>query len=254
MKHMTGFILMAVILAACAGGSSFGKPNCNEKEGYCVEVRAEEPVLYGEPVTVTVTVTSEKDIPEMGLSLYYDPGTFKEEQHEWEKDVKDYSTYPGGESWVVAVNAKQPLSFTRVLYPQYEEGWFSIFAFASAVIETSSGKTSSRVGDEIGIHLTREGGTVYLANTPLPSHGPQIAATMDPNTLATVRAMPTDTPWPTLTAQELPTTIPDQTLPAPGTPTPLPVIKATETPTLEPLDKTESPPPLILGTQPYPYP
>jgi hypothetical protein len=81
----------------------------------------------------------------------------------------------------------------------------------------------------IRIYMTKEGGKVYLSGTSIPVTQPELVDTMAPSLLATLKAMPTDTLYPTLTA-----------------------VKTTEAPPPEVLGTPAYPPPETPTGQPYP--
>jgi hypothetical protein len=69
MKRFLFCILFAAILTACSGASSQGTHECNKQEGVCIYIKAEEPIVVGEPATITVTVKCDKDISDLLISL-----------------------------------------------------------------------------------------------------------------------------------------------------------------------------------------
>lgn len=218
MKRTLACILLLLSLTACASAVS-DKGDCSGNGEVCIKVRAEEPIRFGEPVIVTITVTSGKDITDLGVSLYHDVDVVVEGPQSWEKDLQDAAIFKGGASCGVAIKANHPLTFTRKLYLPPREGEVWIKAEAST--------QSLRTADTISIYVTRQGGTVYLSGTSIPiTPGP--LPTVDPVLLATLRAMPTETSWPTLT--------------------PIPPVPLLVTPTSPPYPPPGSPPP---GT-PYP--
>ncbi len=218
MKRFWVCVFLLVGLTACGGASSFGKHNCSSGGEVCIEVRAEEPIAWGEPVTVNITVTSEKDISDIGISLSHNADVNMEKSQGWEKDSRDITFFDGGVSWVTTVEANRSITFKRILYLPPSDGMFYIIAGA---------RTSNlEAGDEIDIYMTHEGGKVYLSGTRFPiTPGPQLVDTMDPSVLATFQARPTKTPYPTM-----------------------PPVPPTETPPPEILGTPAYPPPEILGT------
>ena len=85
MKRLLAFILLIVSLTACTGASPFGKHNCSHGGEVCVEVRAEEPISYDGAVTVSITVISEKEISDLGISLSHNADVVVEVPESWEK-------------------------------------------------------------------------------------------------------------------------------------------------------------------------
>jgi hypothetical protein len=187
------YVLVLVNLAACAeGAASPDRHNCSTGGEVCIEVRADEPISFGEPVNVTITVTSQKDISRLGVSLNHDVDIEIQGPQGWEKDLQDAAIYKGGVSWGVAVTASNSANFSWKLFLPPRDGVFRIRAQAST--------TELFAEDMIRIYMTHEGGKVYLSGTPIPiTHGPELVDTMSPSLLATLQARPTETPYPTLT-------------------------------------------------------
>ncbi|OGO31384.1 MAG: hypothetical protein A2136_03010 [Chloroflexi bacterium RBG_16_54_11] len=211
MKRLFAHALILLLLAAC---SPSGNESCSEGGEVCIELHAIEPITYGEPVIVTITVTSHRDIPELGVSLYHEAGIVVEGPEGWEEGLLHPMVFTGGASWGVAIDENQTLVFTRTLhFPS--RGYFTLVAAASTLV--------FRTDTLLGVHLTEQGGTVYYANTPIP-YTPGPLPTTDPDTLATVRARPSPTPWPILTP------FPTNTVEITSTPYPPPEIPPPDAP------------------------
>jgi hypothetical protein len=217
MKNIYIYFLILMSLVACVSKSA-GNWKCNPDGQVCVYINANEPVLYGAPVVVTITVTSDRDISVLGASLEYYTNVDIDGVENWEENLLNPYIYPGLAGWDFAINANQSRTFTRTLYLPSEEGHFYILA-------SVGDKESFRVSNGLTIVMTRQGGTVYLANTPIPQT-PGRLSTLAPEELATLLAMPTYTPWPTITprpATGTPAAYPPPTTPdydQPGTPYP----------------------------------
>ena len=218
MKRFLACVLLLVSLTACGGASSFGKHNCSSGGEVCIEVRADEPISFGGTVTVSITVTSEKDISDLGISLLHNVDVVVEGPQDWEKESQDAAVWESGAGWKTAIEANHTLTFKRLLYLPSRKGEFYVIARASTL--------DFEAGDELRIYMTQEGGRVYLSGTKIPiTPGPQLVDTMDPSVLATFQARPTKTPYPTM-----------------------PPIPPTETPPPEILGTPAYPPPEVLGT------
>ncbi len=154
MKRLFVCVLLLVGLTACAGGAAPNGWNCDK--GVCIKVRAAEPVRMDELVTVTITVTAEKDVPELKvfLSSCCPPSALIEDEQGWKK---------GGVNWDVDAKANRPLVFTRRVRFPPDEGLFNIMAEAYT--------PGLHATDSIVIHLTRAGGKIYLAGTSVPIPG-----------------------------------------------------------------------------------
>ncbi len=167
MKHGVMVILLAIVLAACTGGFAPGKHNCDKgKEGIvCIELGALDPIRYGEPVVLTITVSSDNDVPDIGVSLYPDAAIRVDDPQNWEKDFTSADLFKGGVSWKASISANKPHTFTRTIFLPREEGVFSIVAQVAT--------PNLRASDSIGIYMTHEGGKAYLPGTAIPyTEGP----------------------------------------------------------------------------------
>src|SRR5215208_1449855 len=121
MKRILFCILLLASLTACSGASSQGSLECNKKEGVCIYIKAEEPIIAGETVTVTVTVKGDKDIPDLQIGLEANGNVFFEEPElkTWKKT---------GIGWKVDLKAnKTHVSKHKVLFPA-EDGYYTIVA------------------------------------------------------------------------------------------------------------------------------
>jgi hypothetical protein len=152
-----------------------------------------EPVRFGEPVVVKITVTSDQDIKNLGVSIYHDVDAVVDISRDVETGTRDIIVYKGGASWMTDIRAGEEITFVRSLALPRREGWFTIVANAVK-------PDSTRVVHSLTIHYAPEGSTVYLSGTKIPmTPGPELGETTDPRLLQTLRAMPTETPYPTLT-------------------------------------------------------
>jgi ABC-type sulfate transport system substrate-binding protein len=116
MKRLLVYVLVLVSLAACAGSASFGRHNCSKEGEVCVDLRAEEPISFGGSVTVTITVTSGKDIPVLGVSLAHDVDVVVQGPEGWEKDSRDITFSKSVASWATMVEANRSITFKRTLF------------------------------------------------------------------------------------------------------------------------------------------
>ncbi len=114
-------VLMAVTLVACSqGGSSSGRGDCSE--GVCVALRVVEPVQFRAPVVVQITVTSEQDRSDLGLTLCGGGGGSEatvEGPQGWESSARGPLVFKDGSrgcaNWSFDAKANVPVQFTRVL-------------------------------------------------------------------------------------------------------------------------------------------
>jgi hypothetical protein len=128
-----------------------------------VDIQLSEPIRFNEPVTATITVETDQDIPQIGISLWADYGVLVEKPNTWRAEAKSH----------------QPLIFTGTVRFTIE-GYPTVLAS----VGTPSGVN---VADSIGVYITRAGGT---ANPTIPSgtHAPQ------PTLLPSESPLPTPTP------------------------------------------------------------
>ena len=123
-KQLPIYIIILMGLVSCAGGSSSLRGRC--EEGLCVKIEAVEPIIFGEPVTVIITVSSEKDNPALGISLYHSVKVVVEEAKAWEKGIKDVAIWNSGTSWRASVEANQPSTYMRTLHLPLQEGYYKL--------------------------------------------------------------------------------------------------------------------------------
>lgn len=192
MKNLWIYFLVIFSLVACVSKSPGGF-RCSPDGQVCIDIHANEPIHYGDPVEILISVTSDRDIENLYIDLAYYPKITIEGIENWTENIQDPLIWQGGAGWRASINANQTLIFTRTFTLPLEEGYFSIDASISE-------KNSFRATNGLTIAMTTQGGMVYLANTPIPrTPGPVQLPTTDPHVLETLLAMPTYTPWVTLT-------------------------------------------------------
>lgn len=209
MKRLWMLAILMLVLAGCGGSAAPTGWRCNK--GLCVKIEIVEPVHWGESIGVTITVSSERDIRGLGISLLsYPPSQMTFEKAEFVTE--------GGARWTTDIQANHPQHFGLSVYLPLEGS----YALIAQAYDPTTGMV---VANEIRIYLTREGGVVNP--TPAVFSGtPELVPTMPPERLLT--PFPTATPWPT--------PFPTPTYPPPvRTPTPVeatpPFISPLPTPT-----------------------
>ena len=162
MKRILFCILLLASLTACSATSSGGTLECNKQQGVCIYIKAEEPIIAGEPVTVTITVKGEKDIPDLQIGLSANGNVFFEESElkTWKKT---------GIGWNVNLKAKKEhTSKHKVLLPS-EDGYYTIVA---SVFTADYGRIASNWFDIVIAGKERK---VYYPGTKVPgAEGPII--------------------------------------------------------------------------------
>lgn len=139
------------LLSACVPASAPGGANC--REGICVNLQLSEPIHFNKPVTATITIETERDIPKLGVSLTSQYSVLVEGINVWEVDVK----------------AHQPVSFVGTVRFTLE-GYVNVVAG----VKTTLGEY---VDDVVPVHITQTGGTV---NPVIPT-GPSQAVPYTPS-------------------------------------------------------------------------
>jgi len=191
-KRFLMCILLFTSLTACANSAS-DKGGCSMQGELCIQVRAKEPVHFDEPVTIMITVTSEKDIAGLVVSLTTWPKSIVVQDAFKAEPGKVSWKDQGKIDWRVDIKANQTVTFTRSLTlppPTIDLAHYDIFVRAST--------PQLSADDSLVIYLNREDKQVYLSGTSIPIT-PGSLPTMDPVHLATLYAMPTATSWPTWT-------------------------------------------------------
>ena len=192
MKQLLICVLLLASLAACAAPSGPGAFRCDEEEKTCVKLTVAEPIKPGQPVSVMITVTSQKDIPGLMVSLT----AYPPEKVSIEDEPGLPSAQGGAVGWTADVQANHPLTVTRKIRLPSVEGEYGGYALIElrAWIHRAGGVV---VGDDLTIYVTRQGAKVYYANTPIPiTPGPE--PTLAPGQYPTI--FPTLTPIPTPTS------------------------------------------------------
>jgi len=188
MKRLWILAILMLVLVGCRGSIAPTGWRCSE--GLCVKIKVVEPVRWGEPVTVIISVTAEKDVADLGVWLNHDQGVTVEGPQGWEENVKDRKIGEMAASWKVDVKANKPLVFMRKVHLPQREGEIELSA---AVYRADLGY----LVDSVSIYLTREGGKVYYAGTPVPiTPWPLPVYIVTPGSSPTPQ--PTFTPTPTL--------------------------------------------------------
>ena len=179
MKHLLICVVMLASLASCAAPSGPGAFHCSEDNQACVKLTVAEPIKPGEPVSVTITVTSEKNIP--GLKVYL--STYPAGKVSIEEEPGQPSPKAGGVNWTTDVQANHPLTITRKINLPNVEGEYGGYVLVQliAFVVTAPGAV---IDDDLMIYVTRQGAKVYYPGTPIP---------------ITPLPVPTNTPGPTPT-------------------------------------------------------
>jgi len=179
-------------------------------------IRAEEPIVFGEPINLVITATSNVDISDLGISLIIWPHSMVIGEGQGEEDGIEVWKGPGGVDWKVNIEAGQVVTLHRMLYLPQEYGEYQITVHAST--------PQLRVVDGITLYKSAEDIKVYLPGTAIPVTR-SVLSTIGPERLQTLQALPTSTalrtitPKPTHTSTSTPYVYPPPATPpwdAPG--------------------------------------
>lgn len=183
MKRVLVYILLLVSLSACDGSTYYNdNAKCSNGGEVCIKIEAEEPIQYDTPISVTITVMVEKDIPEIQVGLTSFPAVKVYDQNKWSES---------GVRWVIDAQEKQSYIFTPKVQLPLGHEYFELSAGAYAPNITYK-------GDMVSIYMTQEGGKVYLSGTAIPITSAPLRPA-DDILRATLHAIPTKTRYPTLT-------------------------------------------------------
>ena len=155
MKLLPVYILVLASLTACSATSSQGSLECNKKEGVCIYIKAEEPIVGGEPVTITITVKGDKDMPDLGIALSSTGNVYLEDLN-----LKTWKKTEIG--WKVDLKADKPhISKHKVLFPA-EDGSYQLVTTAYI---PGYGRIT---GNYFNIFISNKEGKVYYPGTKVP--------------------------------------------------------------------------------------
>src|SRR5262249_20293646 len=110
-------LLFLIFITACSVISGSSRGTC--RQGLCIIAKVVEPVRVNEPDIVSITVTSDKDIPDVGVSLQ---GVPVDGPDGWEMETRDIFIDRFGASWVVDLKANQPYTAVRTFRLLASEG------------------------------------------------------------------------------------------------------------------------------------
>jgi len=174
MKRLWILAILMIVLAKCGGSAAPSGGQCNQS--LCVKIEVAEPIRWGEPIVVTVTVTAEMDVSNLQVSLTsYPPMSIEDHQGKWIRE--------GTRSDVNLIANRPLVTVYKVRLPS--EGTFELRAGAYA-------PNLPYVSDSVRIYLSGGKGEVYYSGTPIP-------VTPWPLPVYTVTPGPSPTPLPTFT-------------------------------------------------------
>ena len=195
MKRPEICLLIFVIIATCSlaacspGGSTSGQINCSSGGEVCINVSAVEPIHSGDPVPLSIKVTSLKDISDLHVTLQTPAEVTTDGPQNWENYLSQTLIQPGYAGWDFAIKAGQSLTFIRVLHFPARDAYFFIGAEVTTVGRTLVGT------DSFYVHMTQNGGKIYRSGTPLPSNIPITLPAYGPGTPVPTFLPASTLPW-----------------------------------------------------------
>ncbi len=168
MKRFFLIVLVALTLMGCSqGGSNSGRGDCSD--GVCVALRVVEPVQFRAPVVVQITVTSDQDRSDLGVTLCGGGGGSEatiDGPQGWESNARGGLVFIDGPrdcaNWSFAAKANVPVRFTRVLRFSDKD------QLADVDVALHIPPRSYVAFASAQIRYFREGVQVYGMGTPIP--------------------------------------------------------------------------------------
>ena len=211
MKFIFTSAILGVLLVACSVETAPGEGRCSSM-GVCIRTQVSQPIRLNEPITVTSTITSDKDFQRVSVAFTSDMYYVQIENNQvWQKGTQgDWFTLKAGQPLVVS---------RRFLVTQ--EGRFYIITAATAAFH---------IEDWVYVILSKSGGEIYYPGDAVPTAAFKFGSTVPPDQrpqapLTPPELVPTQPPYtpghePVITAPP-PTSmfgIPPPTLPLTYTP------------------------------------
>lgn len=210
-------LLLFLLLASCAPGGNTG--TC--ADGICVKIRSGGPINKKSSIPMVIKIKTDKDLPEMRITLSVYPGGSIEDAADKTDMVSKKNEGVAEIAWKKNMRSGKEVTITQNI--RFEEpGDYTVMVMIFG--------PNIDVRDMVVLRITNEGGMEFLANTPLPP------STQSP--LITVTPGPSPTFLPTMTLNSSPSPrITEITPTEPAYPAPE---KTTQT--VEPLEKLISTP------------
>lgn len=203
---------MALFLSACTGGASGVESKCTYDGEMCVNLELQDPVVYGEPITATITISANSEIKYLFISLTFDPRNKITILDASEPESAEVVTNNGleGVFWRVDLSEGQTITLTRSFLLPPDERIYSVIAAAH-------GPKTQAISDVITFSQHDQTIQVYLPGTPYPTSPSSVhVGTTDPIIQLTIDAMPSSTPRVSITPK------PTAVIQSSGTPYPPP--------------------------------
>ncbi len=167
------------------------RPTCGD--GVCIQTQVEEPIRANEPLTVWVNVTTERDIPNLEISLSASSGNVIPEtstptsapNHLQAQAFAD----EGRAHWLVDAEAGVPIIISGIIPSPPSDGVFEVIASVTT--------PNTTVDDWVRVDLTQPAQPGEQVNTPIPA-APYPGPSFIPPTLRPPTSIPMTAIAPTI--------------------------------------------------------
>jgi len=218
MKNILAAVIVLIFLIVSVfsiHSGTFAPDNPSCSEGVCVKTQITEPLRLGAPVPVTITVTTDREIPNLGIALFSVAGNALGEEPQSSIAPGSGET-PVAKDWVdwsVDADPRLPVSVSGTVLLPSQEGTFDVVGIANT--------SSLSVTNVVHIHVARDDQALVPSidkNPIVPSPFPS-SVMLTPASLAT--SAPPLTPLGLVTplratvvvSKPIPTSVPRPTLP-----------------------------------------
>lgn len=180
-------MLLILLLSACSSSST----DAECKEGICVSIEIESPVQALVPTHFVISIKTEKDISNLGISLYGDRTiTILDIEKKPDSAELTYKNDSSMDWWIDTKGGEEYLISGHVILakPTVSYGIFSYGLIAAA-----GHPSIARVTDSITIYLDAEGNQLEASEAKLLMETEYPLPTPPPDMIVITR-----TPWPTI--------------------------------------------------------
>ncbi|MFZ3070412.1 MAG: hypothetical protein WA110_04740, partial [Anaerolineaceae bacterium] len=181
MKRLCLLVILTIFLAGCGTSEGLSRLQCDQD--ICINIKVNEPVLWGEQIIVQINVITKKNYSNLSVTFEYNDKEIVVEEPELQEPGRVTWKGDQGVTWSVDTIADQPVVFERKLQLPSTEGYWYLSA-------NTINPEGSVIGDYVNIHLTREGGKVYYSGTPMPTDSDPVP-TLNESQRMTQKAWPT---------------------------------------------------------------
>ncbi len=158
------FVLLVTGIIACSPGGGFQTQSstCSYGGEICVHIILPETFDPTNPVPFKISVTSNKDLPTLQISILSDKNLVFDTPKRLEDSITKNISTPGVVIWVFSIKAGETIIFDRSLHLPQQAGNYQIVAEAVSFNRVIDAK------EDIGILITDNKGYVLRSGTPMP--------------------------------------------------------------------------------------